>query len=229
MALERKILVSTLKLTRLGAVQEDIMSKDAHIPRQITGRILTKFYNEGLIQLKNGVVEASLNQRITMAIQAIKLGADFEKVCSLLEWSEFENIAVAAFKANYFAVKRGFRFTASGRRWEIDILGLKESVIACVDCKHWHHGWQRAVTIKAVEAQVKRTEALAKALPMLHEKIGLANWEKAVLIPVILSLYPGPLKFCEKTPIVPVLQLQNFLSELIAHIEQLTHFLPPIH
>jgi len=224
---ERNLLVSSLKLTKFGPVQESLISKDAQIPRQITEKILEKFRNEGLIQRKNGVVEAQLSQRIKIAIQAIKFGADFEKVCSFLDWSEFENIAVATFEANYFTVKRGFRFTESGRRWEIDVLGFKESVVVCADCKHWHHGWRRAATIKAVEAQVKRTEALANALPMLHEKIGLIDWEKTVLIPIVLSLYPGPLKFYEKTPIIPILQLQNFLSEFLAHVDQMTHIFPP--
>jgi len=229
MAHERNLLVSILKLTKFGPIQEDIISRDAQIPRQNTEKILKKLYSEGLIQSENGIVEASLDQRIKIAIQAIKLGIDFEKVCSFLDWSEFESIATAAFEANYFTVKRGFRFAWSGRRWEIDILGFKESVVACVDCKHWHHGWRRAATIKAVEAQVKRTEALADALPMLHEKIELTTWEKAVLIPIVLSLYPSPLKFYKKTPIVPILQLQNFLSEFSAYVNELAHFSPCIY
>ena len=228
MTYERKILTSFLRLTKSGPVQEYLISKDAQIPRQITEKVLKKLYDEGLVERKKGIIEASLDQRIKIAIQAIKLGADFEKLCSFLDWSEFENIATAAFEANYFMVKRGFRFAASGRRWEIDIVGFKGSVVACVDCKHWHHGWRRAATIKAVEAQVKRTEALANALPMLYEKIGLSNWKQTILIPIVLSLYQGPLKFYEKTPIVPILQLQNFLSEFLAHVHQLTHFLPPI-
>jgi hypothetical protein len=228
MAYERNLLVSSLKLTKLGSVQEDIISKDAQIPRQIAEKALKKFCGEELIQRRNGVVEASFNQRIKIAIQAIKLGADFEKVCSFLDWSEFENIATVAVEANNFVVKRGFRFAWSGRRWEIDVLGFKESVVVCVDCKHWHHGWRRAAIVKAAGEQVKRTAALANALPILHEKIGLANWKETVLVPIVLSLYLGPLKFYEKTPIVPILQVQNFLNEFLANINQLTHFFPSI-
>jgi len=227
MAYERNLLVSILKLTKFGPVQEDLIRKDAQIPREIAEKTLKKLACEGLIQRATRIIEVSLDQRIKIAIQSIKLGADFEKVCSFLDWSEFENIATVAFEANHFTVKRGFRFASCGRRWEIDILGFKESVVVCADCKHWHHGWRSATTIKAVEAQVKRTEALAKVLPMLHEKIELADWEETVLIPIILSLYPSPLKFYEKTPIVPILHLQNFLSELLAHIDQLVHFFPP--
>jgi hypothetical protein len=224
---ERNLLVSILKLSKSELVQESLVSRGAQIPSQIAEGLIRKFCYEGLIQLKDGAVEASPNQRIKIAVRAIKLGADFERVCSFLDWSEFENIAVTAFEANYFTVKRGLRFTASGRRWEIDILGVKQSLVACVDCKDWHHGWRRAATVKAVEEQVKRTEALANAFPRLNEKIGYPDWKDAVLIPIVLSLYPSPLKFHEKTPIVPILQLQDFLYELLAHIDQLTHFYPP--
>jgi hypothetical protein len=227
MIYERNLLVSILKLSKFELVQENLVSRDAHIPSQICKDLLKKFCYEGLIQLKDGTVEASPNQRTKIAVQAIKLGADFERICNFLDWSEFENIAVAAFETNNFTVKRGLRFTASGRRWEIDILGIKQSLVACVDCKHWHRGWRRAAIMKAVEAQVKRTEALANAVPRLREKIGFPNWTDAVLIPIVLSLYPSPFKFYYKTPIVPILQLQDFLYELLAHIDQLTHFYPP--
>jgi len=47
---ERNLLASSLKLTKFGPVQEDLISKDAQIPRQIAEKILKKLCNEGLIQ-----------------------------------------------------------------------------------------------------------------------------------------------------------------------------------
>jgi hypothetical protein len=78
--------------------------------------------------------------------------------------------------------------------------------------------------MKAVEAQALRTKILADALLSLQREIGLVQWTQATLIPVVLSLVPGPLKFYNQVPIVPILQLQNFLNELPAHITSLTHF-----
>ena len=224
MTVERTVLLSLLRLSQDGPISKGLVSKDARVPVQVADEMLEKISGEGLIQLRGKTVEASLNQRVKIAIRAIKLGADFERVCRALRWDEFENITATAFLANNFAVTRRFRFKDGGRRWEIDVLGCREPIIACVDCKHWRHGWGKSASVKAVEAQIERTEALARVLPT-HQELGLTEWRKAALIPVILSLVSAPLKFHKNTPIVPILQLQNFLNELPAHVNTLKHFL----
>ena len=178
----------------------------------------------GLLELGDKTIEASSNQRLKMAIQTLELRADFERVCKFLEWMEFENISAVTFEANAFTVKRRFRFKWAGKRREIDLLGLRESMIVCADCKHWLRGWRRSAIIKTVELQVVRTKALADALPSLDSKIGLTKWKHATLIPMVLSLVPIPFKFHKQVPIVPILQLQSFLNELPAHTTTLKLF-----
>jgi len=224
MAVERNILISILKLTKSGPAAKELVARDANVPAQVTEEVLKKFRDAELVKLKDRTIEASSNQRAKIAIHAIKSGADFERVCRVLEWIEFENLAATAFEANNFAVKRRFRFKWAQRRWEIDVLGCREPLIACVDCKHWSHCWRWSAIRKAAEAQALRTKFLAEALPSLQKKIGLFQWRQATLIPVVLSLVPGPLKFYNKVPIVPILQIQNFLNELLAHATALTHF-----
>jgi len=58
----------------------------------------------------------------------------------------------------------------------------------------------------------------------LGEKLGLVQWRSATVIPTVLALVPGPFKFYNQVPIVPVLQLRDFLNELPAHVTSLTHF-----
>jgi len=224
MAVERNFLVSVLKLTRGGPVAKELVAKDAGIPTQTVDQLLKKFCEAELIQWRHRTIEASSNQRVKIAIHAINSGADFERVARFLEWIEFENLAAAAFEANNFDVRRRFHFKWAQRRLEIDILGCREPLIVCVDCKHWGHGWRRSAIVKAVEAQALRTKVLAEALPSLQEEVGLVQWRQANLIPVVLSLVLGPLKFYNKVPVVPILQLQNFLDELPAHVTSLTHF-----
>ena len=224
MTFERNFLVSVLKLTKGGPVAKELVAKDAGIPTQTADQLLKKNCEAGLIQWRHRTIEASSNQRVKIAIHVIKLGADFERICRFLEWIEFENLAAVAFEANNFAVKRRFRFKWTQRKWEIDVLSCKENLIACVDCKHWSHGWRRSIITKAVEAQTLRTRVLAEALPSLQGEIGLVHWRQATLIPIVLSMVPGPQKFYNNVPIVPILQLQDFLNELPAHIISLTHF-----
>jgi len=205
-------------------VQKELIQRDAKITVHMLEQALGKLSKSGFIQQKGSLVEASPNQRVNMVVQAIKLSADFERICKLLEWSEFESIAAHAFQANGFKVLSNFRFKKAGKRWEIDVLCCREPLIVCVDCKHWRHGWSRAATVKAVEAQVERTRAFFNALPSYYQKAKLSKWTSATLVPLILSLVPGPLKFYKNVPIVPILQLQDFISELPLEVNSLTSF-----
>lgn len=227
-AVERNLLVSILKHTRDGTVQQKLISKDTRISNQVADELLGKFRQASLIQWKGKEIEAFPNQRVKIAIHAIKLGADLERVCRFLQWNEFENIAVKAFEASNLTVIKHFRFTWAGRRWEIDILGCKKPIVACVDCKHWRRGWRRSAIIRTVKSQVERTQNLTEAFPSLYKEVGLVNWKRATLVPVVLSLVPGPFKFYNNVPIVPILQLQNFLDELPAHATFLTRFITSI-
>ena len=224
MTVERNLLRSILKLTKRGPIEKTLISRDAQIPAQIANDMLKDFSKAGFVQLRGKVIEASLNQRVKIAIHAVRLGADFESVCNFLEWNEFEKIAATTFEFNHFNVIKGLRFKGAGRRWEVDVLGLRKPIIVSADCKHWHHGWTRSAITKTIDAQIKRTQALANAVPTLREKIGLTDWKEATLIPMVLSLFPAPLKFYRNTPVVPILQLQDFLNELPAHIDSMTHF-----
>lgn len=224
MTIERNLIISVLKLTRNGPVANEIVSKDARVPLQIMNDILKKLQKEGLIYLRHKVLEADSMQRLKLAVHAIRLGADFERVSGFLDWKEFENITALAFEVNGYRVKKNLRFKHAGRRWEIDIVGCKKPLAVCMDCKHWHHGMYPSALRKVVEAQVERTFALAESLLKFVGEIECASWEKAKLVPAVLSLVKGRFKFYDNVPIVPVLQLQNFLTELPAHADTLKHF-----
>lgn len=224
MTIERNLIISVLKLTRNGPVANEIVSKDARVPLQVVNDILKKLQKDGLVYLRDKVLEADSMQRLKLAVHAIRLGADFERVSGFLDWKEFENIAALAFEVNGYRVKKNLRFKHAGRRWEIDIVGCKKPLAVCMDCKHWHHGMYPSALRKVVEAQVERTFALAESLLKFVGEIECASWEKAKLVPAVLSLVKGRFKFYDNVPIVPVLQLQNFLTELPAHADTLKHF-----
>jgi len=224
MTIKTNVLISLLKLTKIGPAAEEAVAMDANVPVHVANDVLKGLRKIGLVECENGKIEVSSNQRVKVAIHAINHGTDIERVCKVLEWKEFENFAATAFETNNFAVKRRFRFKASGRRWEIDVLAYSEPIVVCVDCKRWRRGWGNSSITKVAVAQAERTEALAKNLQSIQREIGLDDWTQATLFPVILSLFPGPVKFYSKVPVVPILQLQNFLDEFQGHITELTHF-----
>jgi len=179
MSVERNLLISILKLTKSGPVSKALVVRDSEIPVQVADEMLKKFCEAGFIQWKGKAIEASSNQRVKIAIHAIKSGADFERVCRVLEWIEFENIAAATFEANNFAVRRRFRFKWAQRRWEIDVLGCREPLITCVDCKHWIHGWRKAA-ITNVPTERNRSGSVDTSNP--HSSCLIAgSWSSKIL------------------------------------------------
>lgn len=224
MTIERNLIISILKLTRDGPVSNKLVNKDAKIPQQIAEKLLRKLQNDGLVYVQKNVVEANSLQRLKLAVHAIFLGADIENVSSFLQWQEFENMAAVAFERNGYSVTKNLRFKHAGRRLEIDIVGCKKPIAICVDCKHWHRGLHPSALKRIVEEQVERTFALAESLPSLFGKIECASWDNVKLVPAVLSLVTGRFKFYDNVPIVAVLQLQDFLSQLPAYADSLKHF-----
>jgi len=224
MDIERELIISILKLTKNGPIGIELVRKDAKIPSAIAKDLIRKLQNDGLLYLQNKLIEVNSLKRLKLAVHAIELGADVERVSGFLDWKEFENIAAIAFERNGYSVMRNLRFKHAGRRWEIDVVGCKKPIIVCVDCKHWHHGMYPSAIRRIVEEQVERTSALAESLPKLAEKIGCASWNRVKLVPAILSLITARSKFYNRVPIVHVLQLQDFISQLPAYADSLKHF-----
>jgi Holliday junction resolvase-like predicted endonuclease len=222
---EREVLTTILQLTRSGPVDCDLICKTARVPHASALATIRNLSEQRLVGLHGQHVDASLHQRVEIAVRAVKMGADFESVCRALDWREFEGIARGAFEAFGYRVVRNLRFKgANGRRGEIDLLACKKPVIASIDCKCWKHNWTRASITKVVDEQVQRTQTFTHMLPRHYQKIGLDGWNQVTVIPIVLALLAGPFKFHQGTPIVPIMQLQSFIKEMPAHIEELTHF-----
>jgi Holliday junction resolvase-like predicted endonuclease len=224
MIIERDLLISLLKLTKDGPVLIKDVNKDSKIASDIVKKLLEKLQNADMIYLKEDTVEANSDNRLRLAVKAASLGADVEHVSAFLRWQEFEDIAAVAFERNGYVAAKNVRFKHAGRRWEIDVVGCRKPLVLCMDCKRWQRRVQRSALKKIVEAQVERAQAFADTLPSTALKVECGKWNKAKFIPVILSLIPSSLKFCDNVPVVPVLQLQDFLAQLPAQIESLTYF-----
>ena len=224
MEIERNLLISLLKLSKNGPVLIKDVNKDSKITSSIIVKMLQKLQNEELVYFEGDVVEVSSASRLRLAVKAAVLGADIESISAFLRWQEFEDIAALALERNGYVVAKNVRFKHAGRRWEIDVVGCRKPLVACVDCKHWQRRLQPSSLRKIVEAQVERAHALADTLPSVALTVECVKWDKAKFIPVILSLVPSSFKFYDDVPVVPVLQLQDFLGQLPAYVEEFKYF-----
>jgi Holliday junction resolvase-like predicted endonuclease len=229
MVIERDLLISLLKLTKDGPVLVENVKSDAKTTLSIARKLLEKLQSEDIVYLNQDTVEADSHSRLKLAVKAVSTGADVEYVSNMLGWQEFEEIAAVALERNGYAVAKNVRFKHVGRKWEIDIVGCRKPLAICIDCKHWLHGTSPSALKRITEAQVERTRALAESLPNVSLELECAKWEKTKFAPAILTLVPVSFKFYDKVPIVPVLQLQDFLSQLPAYTESLKYFSREFH
>ncbi len=211
-------------MTNKGPALIEDVKNDARIPSAVASNLLGKLQNECLIYLKTDIIEVDSNCRLKLAVKAASLGADIERISDLLCWQEFEEIGALALRNNGYIVRNNVRFKHGGRRWEIDVVGCKKPLVVCIDCKHWQRAMAPSVLRRIVDEQAQRTHALAESLPNIALKLECQRWEKAKFIPSVLSLIPSANKFQDKVPVVPVLQLQDFISQLPAYIETLKFF-----
>lgn len=224
MFVELKLLNSLLKLTQNSSILIEDVKEDCRIPSDIVKKLLKNLQNQGLAYLDGDSVKTDSSNRLKLAIRAVSLGGDLEQVTSLLGWQEFEEIAAYTLKTNGYIVTSNLHFKHAGRKWELDLIGCKKPLVVCIDCKHYHHMISYSKMQKIVENQVQRTKALSDLLPGALKNFDFSSWSKAKFVPAILSLLPNPSKFYDSVPIVPVLQIQDFINQLPIHVESLRYY-----
>ncbi len=224
MSIERKIAISTLKLTKTSSALIEDIKTDAKVPLSVTFNLLQKMQSEGVLNLKDDCVQVDGNTRLKLAVHATMLGADIEAVSNLLCWQEFEEIAAFALKNNGYKVQNNVRFTHGGRRWEIDVVGCKKPLVVCIDCKHWAKTIAPSALSKIADQQAERTRAFADFLPNVKLKLPCTMWANAKFVPSLLSLMPSAYKFVHDVPVVPVLKMQDFIEQLPLYTHELKFF-----
>ncbi|MEM3695015.1 MAG: restriction endonuclease [Candidatus Bathyarchaeia archaeon] len=227
MNVQRNLIITILKLTKNGPVSHKLVNKEANIPLQNCRKLLLKLQNDGLIYVNGFLVKADGIQRLNLAVKALSIGADIETVSAFLRWQEFEDIAATALERNGYSVAKNIHFSYAGRKWEMDVVGCRKPIALCIDCKHWHRAILPSALKEIVEEQTQRTWAFAEVLPTLADKVECAMWDSVCLVPAVISLVAGKFKFYDNVPIVPILQLQDFLSQLPAYADSLRHFTKP--
>jgi len=219
--IESELPILLLKLTKDGPVSQEVIKKESRLPMSLVTKLLRKLQSDGLVYHHEDVVEANSLQRLRLAVYALKSGGDVERVSGFLQWKEFEGMAAVAFESNGYTVMRNLHFKHGGHRWEIDIIGCKSPLVVCLDCKHWHHGLQGSTAEKIAEQQRERTRAFVMSLPNPAATLECLSRSNAKFVPAVLSLTVDKFKFYNGVPIVPVLQLQDFLNQLPAYADSL--------
>ena len=159
--------------------------------------------------------------RLKLAFLLIKAGIDVEHVAKHLDWKEFEGLTKDILLLHDFNVHSRVRFKSSKKkRYELDLLAIRNSIILCIDCKHWSARTGKKHALKnAVEKQVERTIAFSNLEDF--SKFDIEKRDDLQLMPLLVSWLVEDIKTYQNVPIVPIFQLSNFLNQIDAYIDEL--------
>ena len=220
----RLILTRLLSLTNGESVEVETLRGSLRITSETFETLLQQLIDEELVSLQGNSISLGRDQRLNVAMKAVKAGADSEVVSRSLSWLEFEEISAKVFEVNGFHVLRRFRFTAEGRRWELDLLAIRAPYLVCGECKHWGKGIGNKTARGIIETHLEKTEVFTKHIERLKERIGIGAWSKAVIIPMTLTLSATPMEIYRRVPSVSILALPSFINEFDGQLERLVNF-----
>ena len=149
----------------------------------------------------------------------ITKGKDIEEVLEKYDWKKFEHIIGEIFQENGFRTKQNFRFKTK-KRYEIDIIAIKNNLIFCVDCKWWNKGRYKKSGLKnAVILQENRGNELRKFLKKnIIAKNLLRINSNTVINSLLVTLHEEDIAKHNETFVVPVWKLNRFISEIEKYI-----------
>lgn len=159
----------------------------------------------GVVVVSGDRVVFDSGSRLRAGVVALEAGAGREEVSRGLSWQDFEKLAGRVLAGNGFGVLRGVR--VGRRRLQIDVLGYGDGLGVAVDCKRWSRVGGVGVFAGVVERQVHRCREVFRG--GLAERLGLE-----VIVPVVVTLYAGGVRFVRRAPIVPIAGFDDFVREL---------------
>ncbi|MBI2084594.1 MAG: NERD domain-containing protein [Candidatus Aenigmarchaeota archaeon] len=142
-------------------------------------------------------------------------GKSFEDILERYDWKVFEKTVAEMFKTNGFGIKQNFRFKTK-RRYEIDIIAVKNSQIFCVDCKWWGSGRYKKSGLKnAAKLQQERAKEFKNYLkknPIAQKLLKIGSGYSTH--PLLVTLHDENLIKENEIFVVPIWKLNTFINDL---------------
>jgi Holliday junction resolvase-like predicted endonuclease len=140
---------------------------------------------------------------------------DIENLTSQIKWNDFESFVSLILEQNNFKTKKNFRFKTK-RKYEIDIVAIKNNLVLCIDCKQWKGGrYKKYSILKAINEHENRVFEFIKFLEdneAAKSELKISNNSK--FQPIIVTLLDEGLIKENNTFIIPMWKLNSFLLEI---------------
>lgn len=132
-----------------------------------------------------------------------------EEVLNEIDWKNFEKIISSIFEKHEFKIFNNYRFKTK-RRYEIDLLAVKNGLIFLVDCKKWSMGrYKKSALKRAIIDQKSRAEEFKSIFnkeQILNQKIN-----EPKITPILITFYEEDLIKYDDVLVVPMWKLNEFL------------------
>jgi len=153
--------------------------------------------------------------------QRILQGEQIEQIIEEIDWKDFEELVTEILEKHDFKTHHNFRFKTE-RRYEIDVLGIRNDIILLIDCKQWGKGRYKKSALKnAINHQKQRTEQLKTFLKnniIAQAKLKITRLAKTTFIPLIVTWLEEDLIEYENVLIVPIWKFNEFLLDMSKYV-----------
>ena len=108
------------------------------VSEPVAERVLDFLSNNGIGTASGSKILFSKEDRLKIAILALRMGCHIEQISMQLNWKDFE--ALTSKILGLSGYKTAIHVFFSKPRMEIDVVGINSKFAIAVDCKHWKHG-----------------------------------------------------------------------------------------
>lgn len=151
----------------------------------------------------------AVSNRFKIAQEAMKLGA-VERTAKALTWQEFEDFCDDCFARAGFDTRKGVMFRDERRRWQVDLVAMKNGALLTADCKHWESPNYTSKFAKAVNHQ---KASLAPLIQHLRAR-GVLTSREVWALPMIITLYQPRKSIISDVILMSLGQLPDFLEHI---------------
>ena len=212
-SLVTNVIVATLKQTVNSAPINLIeIAQTARTTSRVVSDVLTELTELDL----SSVTTLDSLYRFKIALEAVRLGAS-ERATKALTWQEFEEFTQQCLGITGFVTRKGVVFNDGKRRWQIDLVAVKDRTLLAIDCKHWESPNYSSKFGKAVEHQKQSLTPLIRYLRAHGSLVSREVWA----LPMIITLFQPRESMIDKVVLVSVGQLADFLEHVTPYDEEL--------
>lgn len=192
-----------LLLKALAAIEPEttlskFQSASGIASKYVAKSVLEFLTSNGIGTVSEKMARFSGADRVYAAMLAVQLGCDIERASGYLSWKDFEKLASEVLSSLGYRTQTNVRLTKP--RMEIDVVGISSGFAIAVDCKHWERR-------QSFAAFAQKQAARAKRLIEHDSKI-------SQVVPAIMTLHPGQVRFVGGVPVVPVHKFKSFVIEV---------------